>query len=422
MMDLPLHIFIALAFIGWFSGLMGSILLVHHRVLIGDVLSHSVLSGAAFVFLMFLDVSFPMLIVGAIASTLLAATLIEFVKDRTPLKEDVILGIVLAFMFAIGIAFLALAQKMPSVEKTMLNTLLLGEVSAILPSEVPYMVIASILGSFVIWFLYRGWFFTGFDTVFGRTQRVPISSLRKTLLFIVASGILLTAYISGVVLAVGLLIAPALIGRFFSTRLYSTLLLSGLSGAVLAVLGGVVSAKVEGLSTGPLIIFSAGLIGLLTILFSPHYGIILHKIKYVLFKWSRGQENILRAAYKVLEKTGNMSYAFSLEDLRQACDDPPPSWTILLKVLEIRGLVKRSGSRWTLTNIGLEKARRLTRLHRLLELYFSEIVKIAPEKVHSYAESLEHIITPEVEQRLYELLRDRQYDPHKKPVPWNGSG
>ncbi|NPA34316.1 MAG: iron chelate uptake ABC transporter family permease subunit [Chlorobi bacterium] len=421
-MDLPIHIFVALAFIGWFSGLMGAVLLVHHRVLIGDVLSHSVLAGVAFVFLLFLEVSFPLLIAGAIASTLLAALLIEFIKNRTPLKEDVVLGIVLAFMFAIGIAFLAVSQKIPSIEKAMLNTLLLGEVSAILPNEVPYMVIASIVGSLVIWLLYKGWFFTGFDPVFGQTQQVPINRLRKILLFIVASGILLTAYISGVVLAVGLLIAPALIGRFFSTRLYSTLLLSGLSGAVLAVLGGIVSAKVEGLSTGPLIIFSAGLIGLLTILFSPHYGIVLHRIRYVLFKWSRGQENILRAAYKVLERTGNTSYAFSLEELKQACDDPPPSWTILLKVLEMKGFVKQSGNKWLLTPQGLEKAKRLTRLHRLLELYLSEIVKIAPEKVHSYAESLEHIITPEVEQRLYELLRDKQYDPHKKPVPWNGSG
>ncbi len=422
MTDLPLHIFIALAFIGWFSGIMGAILLVHHRVLIGDVLSHSVLAGASFIFLIFLEASFPMLISGALISTLLASILIEFIKSKTTLKENVVLGIVLAFMFAIGIAFLSIAQKIPSVEKTLLNTLLLGEVSAILPAEVPFMVIASLFGSMLIWALYRGWFFTGFDPILGQTQYISTGLLRKILLLIVSGGILLTAYISGVVLAVGLLIAPALIGRFFSTRLYSVLLISGLSGAALAVLGGIVSANVEGLSTGPLIIFSAGLIGLLTILFSPHYGILLHKLKYTLFKWSRGQENILRAAYKVLERKENMSYAFSIEDLKQACDDPPPSWKILLKVLELKGFVKRSEQKWVLTKEGLEKAKRITRLHRLLELYLSEIVKIAPERVHSYAESLEHIITPEVEKRLYELLRDREYDPHKKPVPWNGSG
>ena len=420
--DLPIHILIALAFIGWFSGLMGAILLVHHRVLIGDVLSHSVLAGSAFVFLIFMDASFPMLIAGAFASTILSAILIEFIRTNTPLKDDVILGIVLAFMFALGISFLAVAQRIPDVDKTILNTLLLGEVSAILPNEVPYMVIASVIGSLFIWGFYRGWFFTGFDSVFGYTQHLPVGIIRKILLIITASGILLTAYISGVVLAVGLLIAPALIGRYFSTRLHTTLLIAGFSGSALAVLGGFISASIEGLSTGPLIVFSAGLIGLLTIMFSPHYGIILHKLRYQIFKWTRGMENILRAGYKLLEQKGNMSYAFTIEELKQTCDDPPPSWTLLLKVLEWKGFVQKKGTRWTFTSAGLEKARHLTRLHRLLELYLSEIVKIAPERVHSYAESLEHIITPEVEKRLYELLRDKQYDPHKKPVPWNGSG
>jgi manganese/zinc/iron transport system permease protein len=39
------------------------------------------------------------------------------------------------------------------------------------------------------------------------------------------------------------------------------------------------------------------------------------------------------------------------------------------------------------------------------------------ERVHRNAEEMEHIITPELEQELIELLNNPMRDPHSQPIP-----
>ena len=63
------------------------------------------------------------------------------------------------------------------------------------------------------------------------------------------------------------------------------------------------------------------------------------------------------------------------------------------------------------------RASRLVRLHRLWELYLASSMKIGEEKVHRSAEEMEHILTPEIEKKLTELLKNPKIDPHKQPIP-----
>ena len=39
------------------------------------------------------------------------------------------------------------------------------------------------------------------------------------------------------------------------------------------------------------------------------------------------------------------------------------------------------------------------------------------DKVHRSAEDMEHILTPELEKRLTQLLRNPKKDPHAQPIP-----
>lgn len=73
-----------------------------------------------------------------------------------------------------------------------------------------------------------------------------------------------------------------------------------------------------------------------------------------------------------------------------------------------------------LTDQGVEEGKRLTRLHRLWELYLIKYVKVAPDHVHDDAEAIEHIITPEIEAELVALLDSPDQDPHNKSIPYSG--
>ena len=57
------------------------------------------------------------------------------------------------------------------------------------------------------------------------------------------------------------------------------------------------------------------------------------------------------------------------------------------------------------------------RLHRLWELYLTSKVNIAPDHVHDDAETMEHLITPELEAELERQLDYPQRDPHASNIP-----
>ena len=80
-------------------------------------------------------------------------------------------------------------------------------------------------------------------------------------------------------------------------------------------------------------------------------------------------------------------------------------------------MVFKAGDTWALTTKGVAESRRIVRLHRLWELYLTKKMLIDPAMVHSDAEAIEHVITPELEFQLTKELGDPEIDPHLSKIP-----
>ncbi|MEM1407177.1 MAG: iron dependent repressor, metal binding and dimerization domain protein, partial [Bacteroidota bacterium] len=89
-----------------------------------------------------------------------------------------------------------------------------------------------------------------------------------------------------------------------------------------------------------------------------------------------------------------------------------------LKRLKNEGFLNNNNGFWKLTLEGKEKGQRIVKLHRLWELYLTEYLKIAPDHVHDDADTIEHILTPELEARLEKLLDYPTLDPHESEIPY----
>ena len=78
----------------------------------------------------------------------------------------------------------------------------------------------------------------------------------------------------------------------------------------------------------------------------------------------------------------------------------------MLKKLSEEGYVKYSpyhGS--TFTEKGLKEAKKVTRKHRLLETFLSDVLHIGKDKVHAEACQMEHALSDEAEESLCRLLK-----------------
>jgi DtxR family Mn-dependent transcriptional regulator len=70
-----------------------------------------------------------------------------------------------------------------------------------------------------------------------------------------------------------------------------------------------------------------------------------------------------------------------------------------------------------LTPAGKDYALKIIRIHRLWEKYLSEKTGIDKSEWHDRAEKMEHSLTPEQAEELYQELGSPRYDPHGDPIP-----
>ena len=70
-----------------------------------------------------------------------------------------------------------------------------------------------------------------------------------------------------------------------------------------------------------------------------------------------------------------------------------------------------------LTPAGEKIALEVLRHHRLIELYLSEALGYSWDEVHLEADSLEHVISEDLEDRIAIRLGHPQVDPHGAPIP-----
>ncbi len=95
-----------------------------------------------------------------------------------------------------------------------------------------------------------------------------------------------------------------------------------------------------------------------------------------------------------------------------------PSVTGMLKRLADAGWIDyESGNGARLTPAGITEARRVIRRHRLVELFLTRVLGLDWSEVDAEAESLEHAISPRLEQAIAAHLGEPVEDPHGHPIP-----
>ena len=94
-----------------------------------------------------------------------------------------------------------------------------------------------------------------------------------------------------------------------------------------------------------------------------------------------------------------------------------PAVKEMLDRLADDGFVVRHGRTVELTQRGRDVATTVTRRHRLAERLLADVIGLAWHKVHEEAGRWEHVISPDVEERLIALLGDPATCPHGNPIP-----
>ena len=398
------------AVVGTFSYLKG-------QSLVGDAIAHALLPGVVLAFMLGDGRNPAYLIFGALVSGLIAHYGIEFIQNRTKLKSDTAVSLVLSTFFGFGIMLMSVVQQRGQGQQAGLERYLLGKAAAITMLDVyTFSALALVLLLGVALF-YKGFQLMTFNEDFAHAIGLPVGLIRVTFTVLTVLAVTIGIQTVGVVLMAALLITPAAAARAWTKSLPQMIVLAAMFSAISAILGTLISSAITKMPTGPWIVIILGLIGFTSLFIAPEKGWLFKRKRALENRSKTNRENIMKLMYRQEEKcgTGNKLSIPQILSIRAMRED---ALRVGLKDLKKRLWIIEHIEGFTLTDLGRIEGRRVVRLHRLWELYLTERLGMAPDHIHPQAETMEHVITPEIEALLIKELGVPERDPHESLIPY----
>ena len=282
-------VMIGSALIGATSGGLGCYAYLRRQSLIGDVISHSSLLGiVAFFWFSHLltgegNKSLWVLIPGAITAGLAAMLLTRSVTNRTKLKEDAGLGVMLAIFFGTGLMLLRWIQRSspPIAGQAGLDDYLFGMAAAMTSSDLWMICTLALLSAITVLLCWSRLKILTFDTDYAAGLGLPTAKWEVLLLALLVVGIVIGLQIVGVVLMVAMLIAPASAARQWTHSLGAMFCIAAGLGATCAASGAFLSSVQKGLPTGPVIVMLLTAVVIGSVLLSPSRGVLFRRQRLV---------------------------------------------------------------------------------------------------------------------------------------------
>jgi len=288
---------------------------------------------------------------------------------------------------------------------------LFGQAATLLDVHVVMYASLAVIVSVFLVLLFHSLKAINFDRSFAQSIGLKIQWIDTLTLILLALAVVIGIRSVGVVLISGMLVAPAIAARKLTHKLSLMLIISGGIGMFSGLVGTWLSIEMRSfhLPTGPLIVTVASFICMLTMLFSKEQGLIARGMRIVGFRRQCKIENVLKSLWK--------SGQTDLRSLSAYLGLRPLQSRLVLSRLIRQGWCEVHQGKYALTRDGKRRASHIVRLHRLWEVYLTSQLGMTADKVHRSAEEMEHILSPDLELRLIELLKNPKKDPHAQPIP-----
>ena len=409
---------LGVSFLSLSASLVGTFTFLRKRALVGDAVAHAILPGVAGAFLFSGTKDPVILMLGALISGWVAILAMEYLGKHTKLSPDTAIALVLSVFFGIGIVMLTYIQQGENGQQAGLDQFLFGKAAAMSRQDaLVYSGIAFII-SLLLMALYKELKLYSFNPDFAQSAGLPTRFLKNLLSSLTVLAIASGIQAVGVVLMAALLISPAAAARAWTERLKVLLGLAALFALLSAWAGTYLSYLSPSMPTGPWIVMFLSFFALGSLFFAPQRGLLYRLLRQSRHRQKIADENLLKAFYQIAESLNDTDSYYPTEKLLEKRDFGPNELESGLKRLRRKNLLLSRGNMYRLSQLGRVRAQRVVRLHRLWEMYLSRRMGLQSDHIHPNAETMEHIITPELETLLEKELDFPAKDPHQSPIPY----
>jgi len=399
------------------AAMVGAFILLQKKALVGDAVSHAVLPGICAAFLFSGSKHTGLMLAGAFVTGWLALIAIDYIAAKSKIKKDAAIGLVLSVFFGAGMVMMTYIQQSGNAAQSGLDHFIFGKAATLTgPDLLIFGVLAAVL-LIAVGLFFKAFALIAFDRPYAQALGYPVRKLDLLLTSLTVLAVVTGITAVGVVLMAAMLITPAAAARYWTDNIRRMVGLAMAFGAFAGLSGAYISYTAPAMPTGPWMVVVSSGIAFFSFFFAPRKGIIPRM--YTQYRNQRiiAEENTLKMFYHLGERDGRFDGMRTLDELASTREVDGALLRAALQRLSAKQLLVAHGNQWGLTAVGRQKAARVVRLHRLWELYLTRYMDIASDHVHDDAETIEHILTPELERELEHQLGYPDKDPHDTTIP-----
>ena len=406
MLDLYLNnhnfiiIVVSTVLLGFSSGIMGSINFWSKKSLIAEVLTHAMLPGIVLSFIVTLNKSPYVLVIGAFLSAYLSSYTVSWIQRNSNLSKDAIMAIVLSSFFGLGTVLLVYIQD-KNLDIAGLDAYLFGQTVA-LTSEDLVLIAGTFILVFLVSFVYRKQIilYTYNKDYF---KSMGFSERRINLIINFLTVLVLAVGIKsvGIILMSAFLISSAAASSFWNIRVTPFIFISCLVSTLSVVGGSIVSSTYTASPAGPWIVIFLFGFTLLSALVNKNNGLIVQYYNRINGMILMNVDHILKDLYYKFKDNNRL---FSIHEIKLSGVNFVFRWMII-NLLKTKKYIQHVGDdKYLFTQKGFEVGLDIYKKHCIWELYLRRKLHIKEEFIHVNADNAEHFINDEVKKMIYKEL------------------
>ena len=246
---------------------IGVFLMLRRMSLMGDAMAHAILPGAAIGFLLS-GLSLFAMTAGGLIAGFVVALVAGLVARNTELKEDASLAAFFLISLAVGVTIVSLRGT-----NIDLLHFLFGNILALDNDTLLLIAINASVTLVALALVYRPLVLECVDASFLRSVSRSGAIAHLVFLALVVVNLVSGFQALGTLLAVGIMMLPAVTARFWARNITDMILIATACGLVSGYAGLVISYH-AGLASGPAVILVAGALYLLSLLLGPVGGLL----------------------------------------------------------------------------------------------------------------------------------------------------
>jgi manganese transport system permease protein len=255
----------------WISALVGLVcsalscyMTLKGWALMGDAVSHAVMPGVVIAYVLNIPLA-----VGAFVFGVGSVIAIGFIKAKTRVKEDTVIGLVFTGFFAFGLVLISKVRS--SID---LTHILFGNVLGISDADIVQTVVISIITLVTLAILRKDLILFCFDSTHARSIGLNTGFLYYVLLSLLSLTAVAGLQTVGIILVVAMLVTPGATAYLLSDRFDHMMLIAMATGVFSSVVGTYLSYHIDG-STGGCIVVLQTLLFVTAMIFAPKYGLLV---------------------------------------------------------------------------------------------------------------------------------------------------